>query len=167
MHTGDHGIELDKLFYQADQEIKDGNISQAFDTLTYIIEQDARYGKAYNHLGWMYETKYKNYHKAEECYRLARRYAPEYTAVYLNYAVLLSTLERWNDLQELLHASLEVPGINRGKIWNEFGIMYEMQLNYDEAVEAYKNAIRYSIANEDIDTYRASIERCNNKQALD
>ena len=95
----ENDLELDRLFFKADNDIKDGNIVEAFDNLTYIIEQDLEYGRAYNHLGWIYETKYKNYAKAEECYRLAMKYSPDYLPIYLNFAILLSTLEKFDELE--------------------------------------------------------------------
>ncbi|GAB4398646.1 MAG: hypothetical protein OHK0053_17690 [Microscillaceae bacterium] len=158
--------ELNKLFYKADHEIKDGLIGEAFDTLNYIIEQDTEFGKAYNHLGWIYETKEKDYQKAEECYRLALKYAADYTPVYLNYAILLSTLKRYEELEMHLARSLEVPGINESKIWNEYGIMYEMQGKYRRAIEAYKKSIQFSLINEDIERFEKSVQRCRKKQAL-
>jgi len=156
--------DLDKLFFRADGEIKDGLIGEAYDTLTYIIEQDTEFGKAYNHLGWIYETKYKNYLKAEECYKLALKYAPDYSPVYLNYAILLSTLEKFDILEPHLNKALEVPGINKAKMWNEYGIMHELQEAYDKAIEAYKKSIKYSLINDDIERYEQSISRCRKKR---
>lgn len=163
MDTNDNLLQLDKLFFEADQDIKDGLIAEAFDKLVYIIEQETEYGKAYNHLGWIYETKYKNYAKAEECYRLSLKYAPSYSAVYLNYAILLSTLERFDELKSHLEGALEVRGVNKSKIWNEFGIMSELQGKYQEAIDAYKKGIQYSLVNDDIERYKKSIDRCKHK----
>jgi tetratricopeptide (TPR) repeat protein len=164
MDKDNHYLELDKLFFRADNDIKDGLIVEAYDTLTYIIEQDTEYGKAYNHLGWIYETKYKDFSKAEECYKLALKYSPEYHAIYINYAILLSTIERFDDLTMLLEKAMQVQGINKSKIWNEYGIMYELQGNYDQAIEAYRASIRCCLINEDIERYEDSIARCNKKK---
>lgn len=166
MDTNEDAYELDRLFFKADNQIKDGRIVEAIDTLTHILELDLEYGKAYNHLGWIYETKYKNYTKAEECYKLALRYAPDYTAIYLNYAILLSNLEKYNELAPLLDKAFEVKGINKSKVWNEYAIMYEMQGNYEKAIEAYKKSIQLSLNNEDIDIFEKSIERCEKKTKL-
>jgi tetratricopeptide (TPR) repeat protein len=164
MDKSEHNYDLDRLFFKADNDIKDGLIAEAFDTLSYIIEQDLEYGKAYNHLGWIYETKYKNFGKAEECYKLALKYSPEYTAIYINYAILLSTLEKFDELNPILERALKVPGINKSKIWNEYGIMYELQARYQDAVEAYKKGIQTSLVDEDIDRFQKSITRCRKKQ---
>jgi Tfp pilus assembly protein PilF len=160
----EHNYELDRLFFKADNDIKDGLIAEAFDTLTYILEQDTEYGKAYNHLGWIYETKYKNYSKAEECYKLALKYAPEYTAIYINYAILLSTLEKFVELLPILEKAIQVPGINKSKVWNEYGIMYELQGQYNEAMDAYRKGIQACLNDEDIERFQKSIARCKKKQ---
>ncbi|TAE69931.1 MAG: hypothetical protein EAZ85_12410 [Bacteroidetes bacterium] len=159
-------LDLDRLFFRADNEIKDGLIAEAFDTLTYIIEQDTEYGKAYNHLGWLYETKYKDYKRAEECYRLSLKYSPDYLAIYLNYAILLSTIEKFDELESLLNRALTVPGINKAKIWNEHAIMREIQGRYQEAITSYKQAIMNSLNNDDIASYEQSMQRSQKKQSL-
>jgi tetratricopeptide (TPR) repeat protein len=162
----ENDLELDRLFFKADNDIKDGNIVEAFDNLTYIIEQDLEYGRAYNHLGWIYETKYKNYAKAEECYRLAMKYSPDYLPIYLNFAILLSTLEKFDELEAHLEKAFTISGINKAKIWNEYGIMYEMKSQFESAIQAYKKAVEFSLVNEDIDVYEQSIERCRKKQRM-
>ncbi len=164
-HSEDY-YEFDRLFFKADNDIKDGLIAEAFDTLQYIVEQEPEYGKAYNHLGWIYETKYKKYPTAEECYKLALRYAPEYTATYVNYSILLSTLEKYDELTEFLQKSLTVAGVNKSKVWNEYGIMYEMRGMYPEGIEAYKKAIQYCISDEEIDRFEKSIHRIRKKQNI-
>ncbi len=165
-NQSDNYYELDRLFFKADADIKEGLIAEAYDTLQYIIEQESEYGKAYNHLAWIYETKYKNFAKAEECYRLAVRFAPEYTSAYINYAILLCTLEKHDKLIELLEVAIKVPGINKAKVWNEYGIMYELQGLYTEGIEAYKKAIQYSLSDEDIEKFEKSIYRIRKKQNI-
>ncbi len=160
----EESLELDRIFFKADNDIKEGLIVEAFDSLRYIIEQDTEYGKAYNHLGWIYETKYKDYQKAEECYRLALKYAPEYTAIYLNYAILLSTIEKFDELTRVLELAMDVKGINKSKIWNEYAIMYELKGRYEDAIAAYKKSISSSLNNQDIEMYKKSIDRCKSKQ---
>ena len=167
MEYSDSNYELDRLFFKADNDIKEGYIVEAFDSLQYIIEQNSEYGKAYNHLGWIHETKYKNYSKAEECYKLALRFTPEYTAIYFNYAILLSTLEKFDELQRLLDKAIGTVGVNKAKIWNEYGIMYEMQGKYSEAITYYKKAIQHSLVDEDMSNFEKSISRCRKKEKLD
>ena len=55
-------LKLDELFFEADQMIAEKNFSDAINTLESILIEAPDYGKAYNHLGWIYETKYKEIH---------------------------------------------------------------------------------------------------------
>lgn len=157
---------LDEMFFSADLLIKEGKIGQAMEVLTEIIEEQPDYGMAHNHLGWVYETKYKDYPRAEKHYKAAIAYAPNYTASYLNYAVLLSTLERFDDLAALLEKAKTVEGISKATIYNEFGIMYELKGAFDLAIEHYKKAALSVLNEKDLELYQGSINRCTQKKNL-
>lgn len=159
-------LRLDEMFFEADSLIAQKKISDAINLLEGILNEDPHYGKAYNHLGWIYETKYKNYPKAEEYYRKCLEFTPDYPAVYLNISVVLSHLGKWKDLEDVLNGALLVPGVDKATIYNEFGIMNELQGKFEEAINYYKTAIRFSLADTNIDTYHASTKRCIKKQEL-
>jgi len=158
--------KADEMFFDADDRIREGKIVEAKDILVNLINQFPEYGRAYNHLGWIYETKYKDYKTAEMYYRKALEFAPDYPAVYLNYAIVLSSLERFDDLEKLLSQALGVPGIAKDKIYNEFGIMYELKGEFLKAIDYYRNAINSSLNEKDIDIYRESINRCKTKREI-
>ncbi len=159
-------LKLDDLFYEADNKIKERNYADAMQTLEAIIAEAPEYGKAYNHLAWLYDTKYHNLPKAAEYYKMCLLYEPEYTPVYLNYASVLSNMNRWKDLEDLLAKALEVPGVDKASIYNEYGIMYELRGNYNEAIKKYKEAIRYTLTNANLDIYESSVKRCEKKKSL-
>lgn len=159
-------IRMEDMFLEADRLISEQKIGEAFSKLNSIIQEMPTFGKAYNHIGWIYETKYKDYPNAEKFYKLAIENAPDYHAGYYNYAIVLSTLQRWTDLQELLEKALKVPGINKGTIYNEYAIMYEAQGKYNDAIGAYKNYIANTFDSKQVDTAKDSIERCKKKAEL-
>lgn len=154
------------LFVQADALIEAGNTVGAAELLSRLIAKYPSFGRAYNHLGYLWETKFRDLTKAEEYYQLCLQYSPEYPAIYYNYAVLLSTQERWEELEELLTRAMQVKGITKARIYNELAIMHEVQGNYAEAIEAYRQAIKYSFSQKDIHTYRTSVARTVEKQAF-
>ncbi len=156
-------IRMEDMFLDADRLISEQKIGEAFTKLTSIVQEMPTFGKAYNHIGWIYETKYKDYPNAEKNYKLAIEYAPDYHAGYYNYAIVLSTLQKWDELHALLDRALKVPGINKGTIYNEGAIMLEAQGKYKEAIEAYKNYITNTFDNKQLDTAKDSIERCKKK----
>lgn len=157
---------LDDLFFEADQLIKEQRYTEAMTTLEAILIEAPDYGKAYNHLGWLMETRYKNYNKAEEYYRKCLALTPEYTPVYLNLSITLSTLGKFAEQGELLRSALMVPGIEKAVIQNELGIMHELLGDFDVAVDHYKLAIMLTLAETNVDLYYASVERCRKKQRL-
>ena len=159
-------LKLDDLFYEADAKIKERNYADAMQTLEAILAEAPEYGKAYNHLAWLYDTKYRDLRKAAEYYQKCLLYEPEYAPVYMNYASVLSTMNRWKELEDLLVKALDVPAVDKATVYNEYGIMYELQGHYDEAVKKYKEAIRHTLITANVDTYQSSIARCQKKKQL-
>jgi tetratricopeptide (TPR) repeat protein len=159
-------IRLESMFQEADRLLNEKAIEEGYNMLTSIIQEAPDFGKAYNHLGWIYETKYKDYAGAERNYKRALECSPEYCATYYNYAVVLSALRRWDDLTALLNKALDIPGMNRSTIHNEFGIMYETQGKFKEAIDSYKNYASTTFVNKQLDTAKESIERCRRKMEI-
>jgi tetratricopeptide (TPR) repeat protein len=159
-------LECEELFAQADKLLNDGVVTEAVDKLSQILKRNPRFGKAYNHLGWVYETKYKNYQRAEEYYKAAIQYAPHYNASYLNYSYFLSNLGRFDDLKAHLDRVSQIPGIAKDTIANEYGIMYEMQGNLQKAIEQYQNAAIVTLDTAKLDKYKEGIDRCKKKMEI-
>ena len=133
----DHLTKLEEMLDQANLEIKNGKYEVASNILEKIIDLDPNFGKAYNHLGYLYEVKFKEYEKGETLYKLCLEKSPMYPAVYYNYAVLLSTLRKYDQLKELLDTAVTIPGITMATMYNEYAIMYEQQSNLDLAIDYY------------------------------
>ncbi|HTF80258.1 MAG TPA: tetratricopeptide repeat protein [Cytophagales bacterium] len=159
-------FELEERFQKADRLINDGLISEAAKVLQEILVDAPDFGKAHNHMGWLYETKFKDFGKAEEHYRLSLKFTPTYPAIYYNYAYLLSSLRKFDELENLLDAAVKVPGINYATIYNEYGIMRELQGRYADAIDFYKLYIKNNFDSKGIDTATESIERCKRKMQI-
>jgi Tfp pilus assembly protein PilF len=159
-------FELEEKFYEADKMINDGRISDAAHLLEAILTEAPDFGKAHNHMGWLYETKFKNLTKAEEHYKYALKFSPEYPAGYYNYAYLLSTMRRYEELDTLLNDAIKVPGISYSTLYNEFGLMNEAQGKFDEAIHYFKLYIQNLFDLKNIETAAESIKRCERKKQL-
>lgn len=159
-------MECEELFAQADRLLNDGVVSEAVEKLSQILKRNPRFGKAYNHLGWVYETKYKNTARAEEYYKAAMDFAPYYNASYLNYAYFLSNLGRFSELKAHLDRMSNIPGIAKDTVANEYGIMYEMQGNLQTAVDYYQKAAIVTLDGGKLDKYKESIDRCKKKMDI-
>jgi tetratricopeptide (TPR) repeat protein len=162
----DHLTQLEELLYQANLDIKDGFFEEATNKLERIINIDPNFGKAYNHLGYLYEVKFKEYEKGETLYKLCLEKSPNYPAVYYNYAILLSTLEKYDELKELLDKAIAVPGITKATLYNEYGIMYEQQGLFEKAITYYKKCGLSTLDKNVLTRVQDSIERCKLKQEL-
>ncbi len=163
MNDSNSNFQLDELFFEADALIAQGKIAEAISTLESILVEDASYGKAYNHMGWIYETKFKDYKKAEEFYKKCYAYSPDYPAIYINLSIMLSTLGKYDELEIFIKKGLEVTGTDKAALTNEFGIMYELKGDYKNAIEQFRNAVKLSLNDANVDTYSKSIQRCKKK----
>ena len=159
-------FDLEEKFLQADQLIGENRLSEAAKMLEDILSEAPDFGKAHNHLGWLFETKFKNYARAEEHYRLALKFSPDYSAVYYNYCYLLSALRKFDELEQLLQNAIRVSGISYATIYNEYGLMREMQGNLDDAIHYFKLHIKNSFDQKTIETAAESIRRCERKKQL-
>jgi tetratricopeptide (TPR) repeat protein len=160
----DHLTKLEEMLDQANLQIKNGKYEDASNILEKIIDIDSNFGKAYNHLGYLYEVKFKEYEKGETLYKLCIEKSPMYPSVYYNYAILLSTLNKWDELKDLLDRALNIPGVTKATIFNEYAIMLEQQGKLDEAIEHYKKAGMSTLDKAVLDRAKTSIERCNAKK---
>jgi tetratricopeptide (TPR) repeat protein len=156
-------LEAEELFAQADKLLNEGVIMEAVEKLSQILKRNPRFGKAYNHLGWVYETKYKNTARAEEYYKASMQYAPHYNAAFLNYCYFLSNLGRFDELKAHLDRISQIPGIAKDTVYNEYAIMYEMQGNPQAAMDYYQKAAIVTLDSAKLDKYKEGIDRCQKK----
>ena len=159
-------FDLEEKFLLADRLIAENKLGEAAKTLEDILAEAPDFGKAHNHLGWLYETKFKNLQRAEDHYKHAVKFSPDYTAAYYNYCYLLSSLRKYDELEALLEKAVAVPGINYATIYNEYGLMREMQNKLDDAIHYYRLHIQNSFDGKGIETAAESIKRCERKKQL-
>jgi tetratricopeptide (TPR) repeat protein len=166
MLSNEHFEQAESQFLYADDLIKEKRTDEARGILERINVDFPEYGKAYNHLGWIFETRHTDLRRAEDCYKSCIRYAPEYRPAYYNYAVILSMSKRFTELEKHLQAAQKVAAIDMATIHNEYGIMYEAEGLYEQAIGHYKQRIGQLFTDESIDATIKSIERCRKKQDI-
>lgn len=158
--------EIEELFLDADKAIDEGNFATGKKILEELIHEEPCYGKAHNHLGWIYKSKYNDYKTAENHFRTAIVFEPEYPHTYLNYAYLLREIERYEDLEEVLKDALTIRGTNKAAVHDEFGSMYELRKDYNAAIKSYKKAIELSLNDKAVEDYMNNIKRCKLKKKI-
>lgn len=159
-------FDLEEKFLKADALIGENKLSEAAKMLEDILSDAPDFGKAHNHMGWLFETKFKNLRRAEEHYRLALKFSPDYTAAWYNYAYLLSSLRKFDELEKLLNDCIKVPGINYATIYNEFALMREMQGDLEDAIHYFRLHIKNSFDLKSIEAASEAIRRCERKMQL-
>lgn len=161
--TGD----FEDLYLQSEQAIKDGDLIRAKQLIENMLQEEPRSAIAHNSMGWFYRVQFEDYSKAEMHYKNAIRFNPDYPHAYWNYAFMLTELERFEELEKLLDRCLRVPSISKALIYNQLGEMRELQGRYPEAISSYREAIKRSVKNDQIEQYWESIKRVEEKIGMD
>lgn len=157
---------LEELYLDAENDIKANNYLEAFRKYEGILLEEPGHAATHNSMGWIYKTQLEDYKKAESHYKAAMKYEPLYPHAYLNYAVLLTDMERFEELDALLQQALEVPTIEKSWLYQRRGIMQELQLQLDAAMECYEKAALLTLNDDKMKNYRDDVERCKEKAVL-
>jgi len=156
--------EPDKLFYQAERLLQEGDIQPAGDILMQTVSRFPEYGRAHSLLATIYHRHLHDIPNAEVFYKKAIALSPEFTPSYIGLAEIFLLHERYPELIANLNKAIEIPGIQKDKVYEQFGRMNELQVKLEEAISNYKKAIFYSFRDEDIISYENAIRRCVKKK---
>ena len=124
---------IEEKFLAADEFIDNGDVKGAKELLEAIVMEDPTYGRAHNHLGWIYGNHFSDYKRAERHLKMAIKYAPDYPSGYRNYAQLLLDVSKTDELFDLCNRAMKVPGVNRAAMHRYLGIASEMRKDFREA----------------------------------
>ena len=94
------------------------------------------------------------------------KFSPDYTAAYYNYCYLLSSLRKFEELEKVLQHAIRVSGISYATIYNEYGLLRELQGDLDDAIHYFKLHIKNSFDSKSIETPAEWIKRCERKSQL-
>ncbi len=133
--------DVENLFLEVGKAIDDRDISGAKDILEEILSIDPGYGRAHNHLGWIYETKIKDFKRAERHYQLAIKFCNgTYPVVYVNYGYLLIEFGELEKAEKIIEDGLMVQGADKATLYYQKGKIAEHQQNYVQAFRTYQLA---------------------------
>lgn len=157
-------INSNKLFLEADQLISSGRISEALEILHDIINDDPDYSKAHNHLGWIYDSHLYEYKLAEEHYKYAISFSPDYPSPYFNYYELLFWQKRYDDAGKLLDKAEKQTTVSKERVHLLRGRIKEALGEYEEAKMHYALYGRGSFDRKNIENAEEAIGRCDKKR---
>ncbi len=154
-------------FIKADSLISEGNSADAKELLEEILSQYPDFGKAHNHLGWIYYNKLSDFEKGIYHYKLAMKFDPKYPAPYLNYTYLLIDIGRYEEAKkhiDFTKANLE--NADNSSYNSELGRMAEYENQYTDAYNFYKEAKKNALNPNFIDNMRANMKRVKDKMSI-
>lgn len=135
---------IEQLFLRANAQIDERNYEEAKSILEEILEIDPTYGRAYNHLGWIYSEILKFQDKAEPLYQMALKYSPNYGAPYVNYLYLLLDRYDTNAIEEISSKAEKVQEVDKGILNYIKGRSEELKGNMKVAYQLFEKAKTYS-----------------------
>lgn len=163
----DYNNHYENEFIKADRLISDGDVSRGKEIIEEILSDVPDFGRAHNHLGWIFYYKLYDYARAEYHYQLAMKFEPTYGAAYLNYAYLLVDLKRLDEAKTHIKFAIETVGKpDLGSYYCELGRLYEVELDFLRSYKYYNKAKYHSYSNSFIETLRLNRERVKDKMSI-
>ncbi|MBW1655894.1 hypothetical protein [Flavobacterium quisquiliarum] len=154
-------------FIKADSLISEGNSAEAKELLEEILSQYPDFGKAHNHLGWIYYNKLSDYEKGIYHYKLAMKFDSKYAAPYLNYTYLLIDIGRYAEAKQHIDFTLSnLENADNSSYNSELGRMAEYEGQYIEAYNYYKEAKKNALNPNFIDNMNANMKRVKDKMSI-
>ncbi len=154
-----HLISIQQLLAQ-------GKAGEALSELQVLLSRNPEHGRAQALYGHILLNHLVDYSAAEEAFRIALRHAPTYPALYYDYGELLLRLDKGTELIAVLNKSLEVPGVEKDKVYRLFGMLYERESKWEDAISYYTKALLYALSDINVAAYRNDVIRVQGKMNL-
>ncbi|HYJ62846.1 MAG TPA: hypothetical protein VEV62_03810 [Parafilimonas sp.] len=156
-------MNIEELFLEAEADIKKSAHVDALRKFETILYDEPDHAPTHNSLGWLYKTQFDDYKKAETHFRAAIKSDANYPHPYFHYAILLTDMERFEDLKKHLERCLTIPTIEKSWVYYRYGLAEELNMQFDAAIKYFERAILISLNDEKIKDYKIDIERCTRK----
>ena len=158
--------KAEDLFLEADQLIDDDKVIEAKNILINLLADFPDYGRAHNHLGWLYSVKFYNFDKAKNHLEHALKFAPDYQAVYANYAYLLVEMNLFDEMIAFGLKYLPKGVADAGVMYNKMGQAFELKGDLKNAHKYYRLSVNKSINNQFLEELYASLYRVRRKMNI-
>ncbi|MCF8370802.1 MAG: hypothetical protein K9H64_04215 [Bacteroidales bacterium] len=155
---------LQQYILDAERAFEQNEYMEGMRFLEDALTIEPQYGKAHNHMGWLYLVHLDDMVKAEKHIAMALKYSPSYSPAYLHMSHILFETQRFDELGALLKQALKVGGVKKSFIFNEFGRMNEVVGHFRKAVEQYKLAIKWCFDERELMMIKDNIKRCRQKR---
>lgn len=153
-------------FLIVQQHLEQGRVGEALSDLQVWLLRHPEDGKAQALYGQILFQYLSDFTAAEEAFRISMRLTPAFPDLYYGYAALLLRLDKGTETVAVLNRSLEVPGIEKDRIYQLFGRLYEREGKWEDAMEYFLKAVFYSFEEAKVAEYRKDVERVRSKMNL-
>ncbi len=148
------------------QYLDQGQTGEGLSELLVLLARQPEHGRAQAMYGKILMLNLKDYQSAEVAFKIGMRHAASYPDLYYDYGELLLRMDKGTESVAVLNKGLEVPGIDKDKIYSLFGKLYERQAKWEDAIEYYTKAILYSLSDLTVVEYRKDVERVKFKMGM-
>jgi tetratricopeptide (TPR) repeat protein len=155
---------LEQYILDAERAFQEQQFLDGKNYLEEALAIEPTWGKAHNHMGWLYLYQLADWEKAEQHLGLALKYTARYSAPYLHMAHLLFESRRFDELMDLLKTAAHIPGVQRSFVHNEHGRVHEVNGRYSKAIKSYRLALRWALDEQEIQVIRDNIRRIHYKR---
>lgn len=156
--------DVDSLFIEAGRAIDESDLVAAKELLDEILMIDPGYSRAHNYLGWIYETRLKNFEKAKRHYELSIKFSKgDYPVVYVNYAYLLIEYDYFDKALEIIGEGLKIQGADRATLVYQKGKVSESRNQFTEAYKLYLHSRKLSFNKDFMNLLDTEIDRLYSK----
>ncbi len=155
---------LERYIQNAEKAFEQNDYLEGMRFLEEVLTMEPYFGKAHNHMGWLYLYQLNDWSKAEMHLNLALKYAADYQAPYIHMSHMLFEKGKFQELGELLNRASTVGGVQKSFIFNQFGRIHEVDGKLRKAVKLYKDAVRWAFNDQELSVYKDNIRRCRDKR---
>lgn len=139
------------------------DLEEAIEALNYALSYDDKNAKALCLMGKVYAEQLGEYEAAKECYAQAMASKMEMPYIYPDYVRTLIMNEDYEEAQKLLDFAMALKAANKAALYFYQGLLNEVQSEYKEAINAYKQAKKNGLSNEFIRRIEEEIGRVKGK----
>jgi hypothetical protein len=155
---------LERFIQNAEKAFEENEYIEGLRLLEEALSIEPKYGKAHNHLGWLYLYKFNDWEKAEIHLNYALKYSSGLSSAYFHKSHILFEKGMFEELLVLLEKAKNVGGVQKSFIYNEFGRICEAKGKLRKAVKFYKTAVRWAFEEQELNTIKDNIRRCRDKR---
>lgn len=143
-----------------------GEFTEGKNLLLEILEMEPLYGRAHSFLGWYYYAKMNDFETAVRHYELALKYDADFAGSHINYVNLRFNMGRYEDMENAAFRAMSFGSVDKAEMYNEIGRSREMRALYKKAVEAYREAFRHCMDNDNLEVIKANMARAKMKHRM-